>query len=161
MAEEKDNDTFTLEQRLTFAGIPLRAQVLNTAAQELMNDVDRRVPINDTFNVEFSDRQGSTVFVTTEEMAEIELAETLEGDYEKKTWLYGHYLKTAPDADFKKYGMPEVLNFTLKDSTTTVYPRHMPLGSYTIKDPTFGYITYEELQKIRQVDSEARSEAGK
>ena len=36
----------------------------------------------------------------------------------------------------------------------------MPLGAYTIKDPTFGYVTYEELQKLRKVDNENRHQEG-
>jgi hypothetical protein len=159
MAEEKDNDdVFTNDHKLTFAGIPLRAQVLNIGTQELHNDVDRRQPINDSFNIRLTDRYGSTIFVTAEERAEIDLANTLGDDYSKKTWLYGHYLKTAPDADFTKYGMSEVLTYTLSDASTTIYPRHMPLGAYSIRDPTYGYISFEELQRIRQVDNATRQQ---
>jgi len=52
MAEQKGEEEYTNEEKLAFVRIPLRAQVLNVETQELINDVDRRSPINDTFNVE-------------------------------------------------------------------------------------------------------------
>ena len=154
MAEQMEDEEYTNEEKLAFVGIPLRAQVLNVETQELVNDVDRRHPINEMFNVELTDYKSNILYVTAEEMAEIDLALTLGNAYVQKIWLYGHYLKAAPDADFEKYGLPESLNYPLQNNTTTTFPRHMPLGSYSIKDPRFGYITIEELQKIRKIDSE-------
>jgi hypothetical protein len=154
MAEQKGDEEYTNEEKLAFVGIPLRAQVLNVETQELINDVDRRSPINDTFNMELTDYKGNTLYVTAEEMAEIDLALIMGDAYVQKIWLYGHYLKAAPDADFEKYGLPESLNFSLKNQTTTTFARHMPVGNYSIKDPRFGYITMEELQKIRKIDAE-------
>jgi hypothetical protein len=154
MAEQKVEDDWTNEEKLAFVGIPLAAQVLSTETQELDNDVDRRKPINDTFNRELTDYKGNTLYVTAEEMAEIELALTMGDLYVQKIWLYGHYLKAALDADFDKYGLPESLNYPLKNQTTTTFPRHMPLGNYSIKDPRFGCITIEELQQIRKIDTE-------
>ena len=113
--DEKGDDEWTNEEKLTYAGIPLAAQVLSTETQELINDVDRRNPINDTFNRELTDYRGSTLYVTAEEMAEIELALAMGDTYVQKIWLYGHYLKAALDADFGKYGLPESLNYPLKN----------------------------------------------
>jgi hypothetical protein len=49
MAEQKGDEEYTNEEKLAFVGIPLRAQVLNVETQELLNDVDRRSPINDSY----------------------------------------------------------------------------------------------------------------
>ena len=59
----------SVENKLTLAQIPLRAQVLNVANAELANEVDRRCTINDTFNCEIvdSDESGTIYHVTTEE----------------------------------------------------------------------------------------------
>ena len=66
MAEQKGDEEYTNEEKQAFVGIPLRAQVLNVETQELLNDVDRRSPINDTFNVELTDYKGNTLYVTAE-----------------------------------------------------------------------------------------------
>jgi hypothetical protein len=84
-------------------------------------------------------------------MAEIDLALIMGDTYVQKIWLYGHYLKSAPDADFAKYGLPESLNFSLKNQTTTTFARHMPVGNYLILDLDILRLkSYKRSEKLMQ-----------
>ena len=94
--------------------------------------------------------------VTPEEYTEILLADKLGDAYQPKQWLYGFYWKISDDADFSKVGLEPTLDYNLANGSTIPYPRHMPVGGYMCLHPTFGYITVEEMNLVRQSDKHAR-----
>ena len=130
--EENHFSVFTNEQKLEFTGIPLLAQVLDAEKQVVTNDVDRRNPINEIFNVIITDFAGNQLYVTAEENAEIDMASLMGVDYSKRTWFYGHYLKSSDFANFEKYGLVEMLEYTLANYTKITYPRHIPFNVYNV-----------------------------
>ena len=142
----------TVEEKLNKASIPLLAQVLDVALKTLSNDMDRRTLVDSVYNVDLTGYKSTSISVTLEEASEIETAFRQGEGYQPKTWLYGHFLKTADNANFNKYNMSEHLNFPLSNGLTTPYPRHMALGDYVIKHPMLGYITMAESSHIRSVD---------
>ena len=93
---ERDNESLmTVEEKLNKANIPLLAQVLDIASSTLSNDVDRRTLVGPVYNVDLTDYKSNSISVTAEEASEIEIAFRQGEGYQPKTWLYGHFLKTA------------------------------------------------------------------
>lgn len=153
--EQKDDVKITSQELLQKAGIPLVAQVLVTDRGELVTNFDR------TYSLEYYNKQmvdydgGNCLYVTPEEYTEILLADKLGDAYQPKQWLYGFYWKISDDADFSKVGLAPTLDYNLSNGSTIPYPRHMPVGEYMCLHQTYGYITVEEMNLIRQAAAQS------
>jgi hypothetical protein len=144
----------TSSEMLQKAGIPLIAQVLVTGRGELVTNFDRSYSLEHYNKVMIDYDGGNCLYVTAEEYTEILLADKLGDAYQPKQWLYGFYWKISDDADFSKVGLEPTLDYNLSNGSTIPYPRHMPVGGYMCLHPTFGYITVEEMNLVRQLQSD-------
>jgi len=144
----------TSSEMLQKAGIPLIAQVLVTGRGELVTNFDRSYSLEHYNKVMIDYDGGNCLYVTAEEYTEIILADKLGDAYQPKQWLYGFYWKISDDADFSKVGLEPTLDYNLSNGSTIPYPRHMPVGGYMCLHPTFGYITVEEMNLVRQLQSD-------